>query len=313
MNERGFTLLELLIAMAITVVVLAAGYSFFNNSFNFSVVHSRNTEMQRETRSAIDILSREVRNAGFGILDPFGDTNLAAVAGLSSITPSNNADPDPSGAPNMIDRITLWGGFQQVGTLTCAAPPCTDPVAPRGAVQIWVTPLAGTNPLSPDITGKVVTLDGFHTVTVNAVGGPNGNGAYSLDLSAALNRPFSSLTSVVLLQQVVYQVQMNGSEPGLFRTVLPGAAQLIASGIEDLQFAYVTEGGAVLHNPAGAATNIRAVRISMLARQRDTNAAAAISARPTMEDHAGAASADRYHRRLTTRVVEVRNHGLRFR
>lgn len=316
MNERGFTLLELLIAMAITVIVLAAGYSFFNNSFNFSVVHSRNTEMQRETRSAIDILSREVRNAGFGILDPFGDTNLAAVAGLSSITPSNNADPDPSGAANKIDRITLRGGYQMIGTLTCAVPPCANLVTAEGDITILVAPLAGTNPTSPSIVNETITLDGFYTGVVSAVAGPNGNGAYTLMLSTPLNRAYSASNSVVMMQQVIYQVMMNGTEPALFRTVntvTPGAVQLIASGVEDLQLAYLMNDGTISNNPAGAATNIRAVRISMLARQRDTNAAAAISARPSMEDHTAAASADRYHRRLTTRVVEVRNHGLRFR
>jgi prepilin-type N-terminal cleavage/methylation domain-containing protein len=310
MKERGFTLLELLIAMAITIFVMAAGYSFFNNTFNFSLVHSRKTEMQRETRTAIDILSREVRNAGFGILDPFGDGNLAAMGALSrSITPANNVDPDPSGVVGQLDRITVWGGYEQVGTLTCAVPPCIDPVAAQGDVTVFMIPLAGT---TPDISGKTVTIDGFHTAVVTAVVAGPIAGVYTLTLSAGLDRNYSSAASVVLLQQVAYQVDTTGAEPFLSRSVNGGAGQLIASGIEDLQFAYVMQNGTIVDNPAGAATDIRAVRISMLARQRDPSATAEISTRPAVEDHAAAASADRYHRRLITRVVEVRNHGLRY-
>lgn len=310
MKEKGFTLLELLIAMAITIFVMAGGYSFFTNSFNFSVVHSRKTGMQRETRAAIDILSREVRSAGFGLLDPLTGESHAAVAGLSSITPSNNVDADPDGVASRLDRITLWGGYQFVGTLTCLTPPCANPVAAQGAVTIYVTPLAGTNPTNPTIVNGTITLDGFYTGIVSAVAGPDANGAYALTLNAALNRDYSSSNSVMLLQQVAYQVQMNGAEPALFRTVNGGTAQLIASGVEDLQFAYLMNDGTVSNNPAGAATLIRAVRISMLARQQDTSGTATISTRPALEDHAAGTTADRYHRRLTTKVVEVRNHGV---
>lgn len=313
MKERGFTLLELLIAMAITIFVMAAGYSFFTNSFNFSVVHSRKTGMQRETRVAIDILSREVRSAGFGLLDPLTGESHATTAGLSSITPSNNADADPEGVASRLDRITLRGGYQMIGTLTCAAPPCANLVAAEGATTILVAPLAGTNPASPSIVNETITLDGFYTGVVSAVAGPNGNGAYTLTLSTPLNRGYSASNSVMMMQQVIYQVMMNGTEPALFRTVntvTPGAAQLIASGVEDLQFAYLMNDGTISNNPAGAATLIRAVRISMLARQQDTSRTATISARPALEDHAAGTSADRYHRRWVTKVVEVRNHGV---
>lgn len=308
MKERGFTLLELLIAMAITIFVMAAGYSFFTNSFNFSVVHSRKTGMQRETRVAIDILSREVRSAGFGLLDPLTGESHTTTAGLSSITPSNNADADPEGVASRLDRITLWGGYQFVGTLTCSPSPCTNPVAAEGSDTIFVTPLPGTDPAAAD--GGTITLDGFYTGVVDSVAGPNANGSYTFTLSTPLNRDYTSSNSVMLLQQVAYQVQMNGTEPALFRTVNGGTAQLIASGVEDLQFAYLMNDGTISNSPAGAATLIRAVRISMLARQQDTSGTATISARPALEDHAAGTAADRYHRRWVTKVVEVRNHGV---
>ena len=58
-----------------------------------------------------------------------------------------------------------------IGTLTCAAPPCANPVAAEGATTILVAPLAGTNPASPSIVNETITLDGFYTGVVSAVAG----------------------------------------------------------------------------------------------------------------------------------------------
>src|SRR5581483_272039 len=70
MSKKGFTLVELMVAIAITGIVTAAGFTFFNNTFNFSVLHKRTIDMQREARIGIDILSRDIRLAGFGMIDP---------------------------------------------------------------------------------------------------------------------------------------------------------------------------------------------------------------------------------------------------
>lgn len=318
MNAKGFTLLELMIATVIAIVVSAAGYTFFTNTFNFSVVHKGNIEMQRETRIAIDLISREIRNAGFGVRHPLASNEIHPGATLNQIiTAGNNADPDPSGVASKLDRISLWGGYQPVGTLTCAVPPCANPVAAEGATQILVQPSAGTNPTSPTVVGATITLEGFYVGTVTAISGPNGNGAYTLTLDSALNRDYSQNNSVLRLQQITYYVDVpdGETEPVLFRIddgVLPG--QRVASGIEDLQFAYLLNNGTAVNDPGVVATtvipSIRAIRIGMLARAQNPNPKVnSISTRPALEDHAAGAAADRFHRRLTQKVTEVRNLG----
>lgn len=318
MNAKGFTLLELLIATVIAVVISAAGYTFFTNTFNFSVVHSRNIEMQRETRIAIDLMSREIRTAGFGVRNPLASNEIHPAATLNPIiTAGNNVDPDPSGVASQLDRIALWGGFQQIGTLTCAVPPCANPVAAEGANQILVQPTAGTDPTNPTVVGATVTLEGFYVGTVAAIAGPNGNGAYTLTLGSPLNRDYSQNNSVLRLQQIVYSVAVPGgeTEPVLFRSddgVLPG--QRVASGIEDLQFAYLLSNGTAVNDPGAVAAtsipSIRAIRIGMLARGQDPSQNAnSVSTRPALEDHAAGGAADRFHRRLIRKVAEVRNLG----
>lgn len=300
MDQRGFTLLEMLVAMAITLMVGTAGYSFFSNAFNFSVIQSGNTEMQRETRIGIDMMVREIRNAGYGVIEPLTGGIHESATAFPVFTPGNNIDLDPDGVANKIDRISVSGGFQLVGTLTLAGT--------EGATTITVSPLAGTDPSNPSIDGLTVTLGGFHTANITDVAA-DGLGNYILTLDLPLNRNYSTSTSVSILQTVTYSVAPFGSEPALWRS--DGTYnQVIASNIEDLQFAYLLNDGSEVNDPAGLTSPVRAVRVSLLARGKDPEESASISTRPALEDHAAADTADAHHRRLITRVVEIRNLGL---
>ncbi len=301
MKQKGFTLIELMIGMAVTTIVGMAGYSFFNNSLNFTVTHSNKTEMQRETRTAIDMMVREIRGAGYGVLDPLAGGSYPSAAGFSTITSMNNVDPDPQGGANKLDRISVSGGFQMIGTINVAAP--------QGATTIVVAPLAGTNPTNPNIIGRTITLNGFFTASVTALAGPDAGGNYTLTLNAPLARAYSNLTIVAGIQQITYAVAPFGGDFALWRN--DGAFnQVIASGIEDLQLAYLLSDGTVVNNPAGNPSPIRGVRVSILARAADKSSTATISTRPAIEDHAAALAPDNFHRRQITRVVEIRNLGL---
>ncbi len=306
MDEKGFTILELLVAVVITLVVTAAGYTLFNNSFNFSVLHSRTAEMQRESRMAIDIMSREIRNAGYGVIEPFSGTVQGAAA---PIQVANNVDPDPSGTPNQLDRITIIEGYDTIGTINATTTPGTNTLTIKAS--------AGIDPTNPSIVGNTITIEGFYYGTVTAVAG-GGGGVYTLTLGTLLDQhPYSTLNSVMLVRTITYHVGVPsaGAEPVLYRDDPNGVNQVVASGIEDLQFAYLLNDGTETNAPAAvappAAPTIRAVRISVLARVADPKSSATkISTRPAIEDHAGAATADRYHRLLITKVVEVRSLGL---
>ncbi len=303
-KEKGFTLIEILVSMAITLVITMGAYTFFNNTFNFSILHSRTAEMQRESRMAIDILSREIKNAGFGIVEPLTGIIQGAVSPIQS---ANNVDPDPAGTANKLDRITVVEGYETLGTLNAAAA--------IGAGTIALNVSTGVNPTSPSIVGSTITIEGFYTGVVTAVAG--GPSVYTLTLGTGLNRAYSTSNSVMLVRTISYRVgtPAGTSEPVLYRNANDGNGdQIIASGIEDLQFAYLLSDGTETNSPAAvtppAAPAIRAVRISLLARARDPNSnATQISTRPALEDHTAGASADRYHRRLVTKLVEVRSLG----
>jgi prepilin-type N-terminal cleavage/methylation domain-containing protein len=62
---QGFTLVELLVVLAIVSVVMGGIYSVFIRSNRVYISQEEVVAAQQETRSALDILGREIRMAGF--------------------------------------------------------------------------------------------------------------------------------------------------------------------------------------------------------------------------------------------------------
>lgn len=74
-KDPGFTLIELLIAMALALVVIGALSSAFLSQFKTFDAQEQVTEMIQDARAAMDMISREVKMAGY---DPTG----AGIVGI---------------------------------------------------------------------------------------------------------------------------------------------------------------------------------------------------------------------------------------
>ena len=84
---RGFTLVELLVVLAIVSIVMGGIYSVFVHSNRVYISQEEVVAAQQEARSALDMLGREIRMAGFiaannkaGGLDPIKDNAYAGGA-----------------------------------------------------------------------------------------------------------------------------------------------------------------------------------------------------------------------------------------
>ncbi len=66
-RRRGVTLIELMIAVAISVLAIAAVYSLFIGQSRSMRGQQEITEIQENVRIAMDVLTRDIRNAGFGL------------------------------------------------------------------------------------------------------------------------------------------------------------------------------------------------------------------------------------------------------
>ncbi len=85
-RKDGFTLVELMVALALTAMVLAAVYRTFAVQQKVYTAQEQVVEAQQELRSGMELMVRELRMAGY---NPTGSGLPAAAWGI--VTPSDNA------------------------------------------------------------------------------------------------------------------------------------------------------------------------------------------------------------------------------
>jgi len=83
-SARGFTLVELLVAMVIVSVVMAAAIGVFRMQTHTVKAQENRLDAQEYARSVLDIMVREIRNAGY---NPLSATSGANCAGGSAGSP----------------------------------------------------------------------------------------------------------------------------------------------------------------------------------------------------------------------------------
>lgn len=97
---RGFSLIELLIAMGVGLIVLAASYEFFAEQNKAYKVQEQVAEMQQNVRTAMETMIREIRMAGF---DPAGAAPTPGIMTATSATirfTQNITSTNPPYAPD---------------------------------------------------------------------------------------------------------------------------------------------------------------------------------------------------------------------
>jgi type IV pilus assembly protein PilW len=80
--EFGFTLLELMVSMAVGLIVLAAVASLFKTGMDSTLVVTQRAEIQQNMRAAIDLMTKDITMAGAGL--PTGGISLPSGAGSSA-------------------------------------------------------------------------------------------------------------------------------------------------------------------------------------------------------------------------------------
>ncbi|MGH9503104.1 MAG: PulJ/GspJ family protein [Terriglobales bacterium] len=81
-RNRGFSLVELLIAMAVGLIVLAATAQLFRNGMDATRLVNQSSEMQQSARATLNLIAKDVSMAGSGL--PSGGLSLPAGAGSTA-------------------------------------------------------------------------------------------------------------------------------------------------------------------------------------------------------------------------------------
>lgn len=104
-NSPGFSLIELMVALVISAILVAATYSFFVVQHKTYAIQTEVVGMQQSCRAALTVMLRELRMAGFGV----GSSGFDVEGFTQAITVVDN-----SGQP---DRITVVFAAEEISTV----------------------------------------------------------------------------------------------------------------------------------------------------------------------------------------------------
>ena len=116
-SQRGFSILEMLLAASISVMVLGGAYMVYDASLSTARADERKVDLQQNARAALDLLLWQIRLAGY--------LNLAKTPNRIAIGTDTllvvRGDVQLTGATGIADTlITLHPNT----TAACPAPPC---------------------------------------------------------------------------------------------------------------------------------------------------------------------------------------------
>ncbi len=82
-GQKGFSLLELMVAIAIASVLMAAISTFYHNQLKTHVTQQELLDMQQDARAAMYMMTREIRMAGYDPLNTGATIRLADAARMA--------------------------------------------------------------------------------------------------------------------------------------------------------------------------------------------------------------------------------------
>jgi prepilin-type N-terminal cleavage/methylation domain-containing protein len=311
-GQRGFTLVELMVAMTLVTLLIGVAFQIGVVVINGFREHREAVAVQRAARSAVDLLADSVRNASAAVptaevVDAVGCNDFSAIAVVDSET-----EPD---------ELLLFTGGSGVITSTRAS---------FTQASSTLTVLDG----SGIVPGDLVLVSNFqrgHVVKVAAVTEQANGWVLSLALSPCALTPFTYATGATVLRAHVarfYVEDVEGVPTLLLDPDGAGAqpAEPLAEGVEDLQVAVGVDSNrsGALTDDASAddewhynvpsdtdpavitTTPWRALRLTVVARSTREDVGAELSLRPAAENR-DAGELDGYRRRVASTIVELRN------
>jgi len=288
-DESGFTLAELLVSMAITLVVVGTALTTFSDAMFLNQSANLITETNQNMRAGLSLMTRDLMQTGQGV--PLGGIPIPGGAGalpvlrpsppgfvysfpadptIPSVTPGDGLGPAIAGQAT--DAITILYG---------------DSAMDANGSNLWDWPLAaiandgssmtvdartlitnadrglrvgdlimfsnGQGNALQQVTrlsgGQTVFFDANDSMQLNQRNAPEGTIIQLQDAPGSY--PDTTATRVVML---TYYIDWNNGEPQLIRQVGDGPRLAVALGVENLQFAYDLVDGVT--NPTNVATPI---------------------------------------------------------
>jgi prepilin-type N-terminal cleavage/methylation domain-containing protein len=242
-QNKGITLIELLVALVITGILVSAVYRTFIGQQKTYAVQEQVVDMQQNVRAGINRMMREIRMAGFGNVSML----LPVTIGGRTFNNVVNLDTPAAGA------LTIVSGM---GFTALTGIPATN--------QITVNSLTDSQGNTLFDTGgrRYVSIGGVESYAITNIVGTT----LTLGGNLTYNHPVG--TPVFAIRAISYQVGMVDGRPTLLRNENTGAgAQPLVDNIPNLLFGFLDFNG----NPTANPPDIRIVQVTMTARTNDSD------------------------------------------
>ena len=347
MRTRGFTLIELMISLALFGLIAAGAMSLVISGARMQTHSARVDLAQTSLRTAIDFIARDIMAAAAGTnggtLLVSGGSTVNAIAFDTTVNNITSTSPYVDNT----ERLELYNGDgSTLAQLTAAAN--------GGVSALTISYETAPTTTSPWQNNRFVAQTSPYPSFVELFD-PNAKSAAIVQLNsasgtalsvAALPASFAAYTTFVMpARHVSYYVSnttfgsTSTSNTSMLMMSLNGATNTtngapLAEGVEDMQVAYgfdtnadniVTENGAALnddewlYNVVGGETptaqmtmaNLRTVRVTLVVKSTSIDSGStAMPLRPQAEDHSAATSQDGFIRRVMRTEIAVRNMNL---
>ena len=318
-KDSGFTLVELLIALVLSIVIVGAVYATFNSQQKSFSLTNQKMDMQQQGRAAINLLMRDLRMAG------------CLVPSSKAIRVVNNNITAASTPAS--DELTVLYADQTFDGLSVQTTSGSPPTSITVQVQS-----GGSLASNSDYTNKnivLITRDESYSV-IRKITQASGSGSIRTLTLGNLDSYLSGLTPAFDSSSDNSASYTNGNAYVLtIRTydiqsetlyindhndaTSTGTPQPLAEGAEILQFDFHMADGSTQSDPtSGSYTidQIRAVRIYLLMKNNTQDPdytdtiQYTLGAGNVIFTPGASATLKRYRRRLLTTLVRLRNFGL---
>jgi len=326
-NNSGFTLLELLVAIALGMVILAGLFRTFKVQQDSYVIQDQVSAMQQNLRAAMYMITRDLQMAGYYTNfdrnnrqmdwnDLDGDSNPAnnMETGRPLILAVNNV-PAGTGVniKDATDLIVIVKASTQEGRLLASGESASG-----SSISLSSWNLDSESGDDLNTTGS--TVKKYGVLVKNDLSYAE---LFHLDNSGNITPPLTENYTVDdrihRADIIIYKVDDTiPTRPCLVRKNLgsDNGYQVIAENIDNLQFRYLLNDGTWVNDPTGNQTRVRAVEVFLIGRtaspQRgyiDTSTYT-FGTGGTPETYTPAGDDRTYRRKTLTSLIKTRNVGL---
>ena len=237
--QNGFTLIEVMVAVAILGIVLSGLYNLFNNQSRSFEAQRDVSITQRDIRASLSLIERDIRMAGLGV--PRGTNPVAAVV--------NGA----AGAPDNISINFSPGPFTHLVSATVESPGVNNTILVNSVTNIRV--------------GDTINLISFFdnnlrgAYIVNVVDSVNNKISLNTDPSATgievgdfVAKNFKTISYSVVPNAVTGRNELIRGDGVVQSTIIDG--------VVDFQLSYILADDTEVTSP-GTLADIRRVRIDI--------------------------------------------------